>query len=287
MQSILSINNQTDNEKISDSYLMTDETNYKTKYEELKKEYSYSMHELTHEIGNISTLINSSLQIIESSHPDVKSFKHWNSTTSDVQHLINLLSQLSTFNNCSKLNIEFFNIIDLVDSVINSFKSKYTYINFVFTTKITSHELYVYADKTKLKQVIINLIKNATESFDSSHADSKCNTIVPNDKDIKNNSTTGPNFMNNTTKKSPSITVLISDNAKCIFIKVIDNGCGIPDEQIDLIFNPMISFKPKGTGLGLPISKRIIESHNGKITISSNNEGTCFNISLPKQTKQE
>ena len=69
-----------------------------------------------------------------------------------------------------------------------------------------------------------------------------------------------------------------------IVIKIKDNGCGIPPENVNHIFDPFFSTKPvgKGTGLGLSVSHGIIEKHHGEINVSSTpGEGTVFTIVLP------
>jgi signal transduction histidine kinase len=61
-----------------------------------------------------------------------------------------------------------------------------------------------------------------------------------------------------------------------------DNGCGIPEENIEKIFEPLFTTKPKGIGLGLAISKRLVEQNGGKIAVASKvGKGTTFNIDLP------
>jgi two-component system sensor histidine kinase FlrB len=67
-----------------------------------------------------------------------------------------------------------------------------------------------------------------------------------------------------------------------VFIVVEDSGPGIQDERMARIFDPMFSTSREGCGLGLPIVKRIVESHNGKITVSSSRKGTRFSISIPQ-----
>jgi PAS domain S-box-containing protein len=67
-----------------------------------------------------------------------------------------------------------------------------------------------------------------------------------------------------------------------ILIRCIDQGCGIPEERQIKLFEPFYTTKEKGTGLGLMVCYKIIEAHNGKITIESKiNEGTTVNIILP------
>jgi two-component system sensor histidine kinase FlrB len=66
-----------------------------------------------------------------------------------------------------------------------------------------------------------------------------------------------------------------------VLIEVEDSGPGIQDERLAQIFDPMFSTSRDGCGLGLPIVKRIVESHNGMITVSSSRKGTRFLIALP------
>jgi signal transduction histidine kinase len=65
-------------------------------------------------------------------------------------------------------------------------------------------------------------------------------------------------------------------------VRFEDNGCGIPADRINQIFDPFYSTKPNGTGLGLFVSYGIIQSHQGTIAVESKVDvGTTFTISLP------
>src|SRR3989449_8560457 len=66
-----------------------------------------------------------------------------------------------------------------------------------------------------------------------------------------------------------------------VLIAVEDTGPGIQEEQLTRIFDPMFSTSREGCGLGLPIVKRIVESHNGTVTVSSSTDGTRFLITIP------
>jgi len=70
-----------------------------------------------------------------------------------------------------------------------------------------------------------------------------------------------------------------------ILIGVEDSGPGIQEERLARIFDPMFSTSREGCGLGLPIVKRIVESHDGTIAVSSSPKGTKFSISLPQNTE--
>jgi len=66
-----------------------------------------------------------------------------------------------------------------------------------------------------------------------------------------------------------------------VLIAVEDSGPGIQDERMARIFDPMFSTSREGCGLGLPIVKKIVESHKGTITVSSSKDGTRFSIRIP------
>ena len=116
-----------------------------------------------------------------------------------------------------------------------------------FQTSILSTDLSYCFDKKLIEQVIINLIKNSIESLE-----------------------------NSATKK----VMLVADgNKKSLLIKVQDNGDGIIDEIKDDIFIPFFTTKKQGSGIGLSLSKEIMQKHNGDIYFeSSRGKGTVFSL---------
>ena len=64
-------------------------------------------------------------------------------------------------------------------------------------------------------------------------------------------------------------------------VDIIDNGCGIASDLNDTIFLPMVTDKPEGSGLGLPIAQEIVLRHGGTIQTQDNDHGTTFSIILP------
>ena len=116
-----------------------------------------------------------------------------------------------------------------------------------FQVRVSSVDLKYYFDKKLIEQVIINLIKNSIESLE-----------------------------NSATKK----VMLVADgNKKSLLIKVQDNGDGIIDEIKDDIFIPFFTTKKQGSGIGLSLSKEIMQKHNGDIYFeSSRGKGTVFSL---------
>jgi len=111
---------------------------------------------------------------------------------------------------------------------------------------VKPEQLTITADKNMIEQVIINLIKNAIQSFDEQ-----------------------PN-------KTITLTGTTSDKGRPI-ISVKDNGSGIDPEALEKIFIPFFSTKKTGSGIGLSLSKQIMRQHEGRITVTSKlGEGTEF-----------
>jgi signal transduction histidine kinase len=107
----------------------------------------------------------------------------------------------------------------------------------------------VMADINKLKQVFINLFRNACEAI-APHEIIRC-----------------------------SICAQIDSNY--VSIQIHNGGDPIPSELLPRLTTPFCSSKPSGTGLGLAISKRIITEHQGKLTIASSSLGTTVSVYLP------
>lgn len=88
-------------------------------------------------------------------------------------------------------------------------------------------------------------------------------------------------------KNGGKLSIVAKNKIDKIIVSISDTGKGIPEEEIDKIFEPFFTTKDEGTGLGLSLVHKIIDSYDGTIQVSSKlNEGTTFTVELPK-TKQE
>ena len=73
-----------------------------------------------------------------------------------------------------------------------------------------------------------------------------------------------------------------------VWVKFTDNGCGISEENMEKIFEPLFTTKPKGIGLGLAITKRLVEQNGGSIEVSSQaGQGTTFTVKLPLEKRRQ
>lgn len=153
-----------------------------------------------------------------------------------------------------------FNVLKAINEVFNLFSDqlKKSGIDIKIEAQI-DYELYTYGYNNEFKQVILNLINNSRDAINTarySNPDYKGRIIV----EIK------PNEVKN-----------------MLLILIKDNGGGIENSVLETLFDPYITTKgEKGTGIGLHMSKAIIEDNmNGKIVASNKDGGAEFVIELP------
>lgn len=106
---------------------------------EVEDYYSMIIRRMNHEFGNAITLVNSSLQIIESSHPEVTGFKYWNSAMEDVQHIVRLINEISTYNNSSSISCELFDITVMIKNIVKSFSVNALCSNINFSVNVSDN----------------------------------------------------------------------------------------------------------------------------------------------------
>lgn len=165
----------------------------------------------------------------------------------------NIVSNLLNFARQGKLNLKKFNIKNSLYDLLKPFtvNPAFKSIDFIFNSG--NNDCLIEADEDQLKQVFINIIKNA------------CDAMIESEKKL--------------------LTVDLQCNDREVIIEFSDTGCGIPKENQSKVFTPFFTTKSigKGTGLGLAISYGIIKMHKGNISfISEDGKGTIFKITLPK-----
>jgi nitrogen-specific signal transduction histidine kinase len=110
----------------------------------------------------------------------------------------------------------------------------------------------VRADADKLRQVFSNIIDNAIDAMESTTGERRLEFAITN------------------------------NGAGMAAVRIRDNGCGIADDKIAKIFNPFYTSKTNGTGLGLGVAKKVIDSHRGTIEVHSKvGQGTEFVLAVP------
>lgn len=220
----------------------------------MKSEFIANM---SHELKTPLNLIIGFSDVLSESDVDRdKQLEYLSNIKESGKHLFNLTTNILNISKIESekttLNYENVDIESLITRVVKSLKVLAGNKN--ITILIESEKIMVKVDKTMIMQVLQNLLVNA----------------------IKFTATNG--------------TIVISTelSEKDIVVSVCDNGVGIAPEHQDLIFEPFNQIDElrkktyQGTGLGLTITKKIIELHNGSINVKSQKgQGSCFYFSLP------
>jgi nitrogen fixation/metabolism regulation signal transduction histidine kinase len=128
-------------------------------------------------------------------------------------------------------------IRSLLASVEQLMREEISKNKILLTVKINTAKVLVSLDRTLIEQVLINLISNSKHALAG--------------------------------RPEPKIIVSAYDAERSLIIEVYDNGCGIPDKLISHIFVPFFSTREEGSGIGLSLSKQIMSSHGGNITVTS------------------
>ena len=208
---------------------------------------------LAHEIKNPLTPIQLSAERVEHKLKN-KLNKVDKSILSKATHtIINqvnalkvMVNEFSDYARPAKIEKTFINI----DLLINDVKDLYEAVDIEINYEQPQKSLFVHGDENKLRQVLVNLIDNA--------------------KDAMNNI------------KNPLINLRIEEHKNELYLIVKDNGTGVSKDVISNIFEPYVTSKSHGTGLGLAIVLKIIDEHNGTISIKNNKDmGTTVLIKLP------
>ncbi|UOQ49264.1 ATP-binding protein [Gracilibacillus caseinilyticus] len=202
---------------------------------------------LAHEIRNPLTSIIGLTQLLkENNHQN----KYLEIITAELERMKNLVNQFVSLGKPTILDREHCNLNELVTDTVELMNSNARLHNVEIYVELTNSHTNAYIDKAKIKQVLINFIKNALEAISSGG-----NIHIQLKTDMK---------------------------SKEIYIMIKDNGEGMTEEQVDSLGTPFFTTKESGLGMGLPICFDIIHSHNGRIKIDSEKgQGTKINLVLP------
>ena len=164
-----------------------------------------------------------------------------------IDHLSKIAADFSQFANIGNPKNEVFDLHEMLYSLTSLYE---TTENLLFKWVKVHQRIMVYADKTQLNRLFTNLLQNALEAC---HGMDK--RVISVSEDLQEDS---------------------------IILKVADNGEGIPDNMKSKIFMPNFTTKSSGTGLGLAMSKTIVEQARGKIWFETmEGKGTIFFVELP------
>jgi len=252
----LTISGSTDSNERSTGYvcIFQDITELKNLEAELKhKETLAAIGELSanmaHEIRNPLASLKGSIEMLkEGTLTKDHGEKLMNIALSEMDRLDKIITDFLSYSRPKEPEFFRFDLHALLDETIELIKSATVHTDTITIKKGFSGEDVVVADPQKLRQVFLNLGMNAIESMPG----------------------------------GGEVAISTAHLKDAVVVSIKDSGMGIPQKNLKDIFFPFFTTKDKGTGLGLSIAYRIIEEHNGKITVRSvPGQGTTFAVVLP------
>lgn len=230
------------------------------KLKHLEKIRKESTSDLAHELRTPLSNMKNYMEAIEDGVIE------WNSQTKkemeeELNRLINLVNRLNELNDAEakilNVNKEYFNLKDTLQKIIKGFELSAKKKNIVFNIDFKTEE-QIYADKSSIQQIISNIISNALKYC----------------------------------YENATIEIEIREEKEDKVIRISNQGPTIDDKDLPYLFERFYkvdksrSQKVEGMGIGLAITRNLVEANGGSIEVESQNEVTTFIISFPKPIKQ-
>jgi len=209
---------------------------------------------LAHEVRNPLSTISMNLQLLreEWTHPiterEQRSRKKLDVVLREVRRLEDIVQEFLAFSAGHKLNRASVALNELAGELLDFLSTQAERSNIRLHRNFLPGLPRVEADANLLRGAILNLLVNAQQAM----------------------------------PRGGEIEVATERNGRDVILKVKDTGDGIPPDHLEKIFHLYFSTKPGGTGLGLPMAKRIVEEHGGSLAVESRpGQGSVFTIRLP------
>ncbi|WP_142322783.1 PAS domain-containing sensor histidine kinase [Bacillus paramycoides] len=203
---------------------------------------------VAHEVRNPLTVIKGFIQLFQINKEDQE--KYFDLMLSEIERIEAILQEFLSIAKTDEIPTEKKNIYKIFENVVSLINTKAIMTNIQVELIADSSEIIIECSENQLKQVFINILQNSIEAMPD----------------------------------GGKISIHMKEmNEDGVIIDIVDEGIGIPEERIKRLGEPFYSTKEKGTGIGLMLSYKIIESHQGAISIMSDvGVGTTVTIYLPK-----
>ena len=213
---------------------------------------------LAHEIRNPLVAIRTFTQLLPERYNDAEFRDGFQGLAlKEVDRICGLINDLLSFARPSRPKVVQENMNDVIDGITRILESEAKEKNVEITRDFTAGLPTVWIDREQMKQVFMNLILNAIQAMKSEGGALSIST----------------RFHSRDQSGQPG---------QFVQVEIRDTGVGIPEENLDHIFDPFFTNKDEGSGLGLSISHQIVQEHGGFITVESKvGVGTSFSVNIP------
>ncbi|CAH2714291.1 Adaptive-response sensory-kinase SasA [Neobacillus rhizosphaerae] len=203
---------------------------------------------VAHEIRNPLTSMKGYAEFLQLDEKDPDRMEFLNIILDEIERVNTIVEDFMVLAKPKVVELEEKNVVPVIKNVVSLLEFEARKKNVSLSFDCNEEIIQIECDENRLKQVFLNFIKNGIEA-------------MPNGGDLH-------------------VKTIIQDNN--VQISIQDSGVGIPKEKLQKLGEPFYTTKKNGNGLGLMVSFKIIESHNGKVFVESEpNKGTTFNIFLP------
>jgi len=212
-------------------------------------------HEISQPLTAILSYAQAAQRMFKDKEPKLQEILQY--IINDNQRATEVIRRLRVLLKKSKPKFESLNINTLINDTVALILPQITSNNKVIHFELDSNLPMIYGDRIQLQQVLLNLISNSLEAMEQS-SDSR----------------------------ELSVKSFLKDS-QTVMVQVRDSGCGIPEENMKKLFTHFFTSKPDGLGMGLSISRSIVEAHGGHLEAENNVDGgATFNFSLPISIKE-
>ena len=212
-----------------------------------------------HEIGNPVNAVTMILEVLKSklAHLEPKAIEGYlDRALNEISRVAYLLRTLKAYNMYERPDLQRVAIGKFMEQFLSVVREDFRARRILITVALAPDAQFCYADPRALQQILLNFLANASDALQD--------------------------------RKDPSINIRVFKRGGMIRIEVEDNGCGMTEEEQKTLFKPFYTTKPKGTGLGLVIVKKMLTMMKGAIEISSTKDkGTVVNMAILDGTGRE
>lgn len=208
---------------------------------------------VAHEIRNPLTTVRGFLQLFYKDNTISKESKFFiNLSLEELDRANNIISDYLSLGKSDDKDMEEINVLKEIQNIIDSIHSFSILHQVKIVLDFKSPDTYLEINRDNLRQVMLNILKNGVEASAS--------------------------------RGNGTVSVKVYEKKYITYIEVKDNGIGMEPDEIARLGLPFYSTKEKGTGLGMMVCYKIIDSMKGKIKVTSEKGlGTTFTIVLPKE----
>ncbi|MDY6954770.1 MAG: ATP-binding protein, partial [Thermodesulfobacteriota bacterium] len=204
---------------------------------------------ISHEIKNPLMVIGGfAQQVLRKPDQEEKNKEKLDIIIKEVARLEEFLSEVTDITRPSKPKKTMTSINGLIEEVTTFLREELKMRHVILQKSLDPTIPEIFADPKQMKQVLLNIMKNAIEAM----------------------------------PEGGRLSVTTQLRRDSLQLRITDTGKGITPEELKTVFDPFVTTKPKGTGLGLAISRKILEDHEGRISIETQpSDGTVCSILLP------